>query len=130
MAVKPSYGLTDNEIERMLRESITHAHEDDAARKLREQQVNANRLLDAVRSALDVDGALLNASERTEIENALADLQAVRGGNDVARIKRTIKKLDAATQTFAQLRMDENIRKALAGHRIEEFDVSRDKSSS
>ena len=129
VAVKPSYGLTDNEIERMLRESITHAHEDDAARKLREQQVNANRLLDTVRSALDVDGALLSASQRGEIENALADLQAVQGGNDFAHIKSAIKKLDAATQTFAQLRMDENIRKALAGHKIDEFDVSRDKSA-
>ncbi|MCR4346560.1 MAG: Fe-S protein assembly chaperone HscA [Sulfuricaulis sp.] len=130
VVVKPSYGLTDNEIERMLRESITYAHEDDAARKLREQQVNASRLLDTVRSALDVDGALLSASQRSEIENALADLQAVRDGNDFAHIRRTIKKLDTATQTFAQLRMDENIRKALAGHRIDEFDMSRDKSAS
>ena len=130
VVVKPSYGLTDNEIERMLRDSIAHAHEDDAARKLREQQVDAVRLLEAVRSALDVDGALLDASERAEIEAALADLQTERGGNEVVRIRRAIKKLDAATQTFAQLRMDENIRKALAGHRIEEFDVSPVKSPS
>jgi molecular chaperone HscA len=130
VAVKPSYGLTDNEIERMLRESITHAHEDDAARKLREQQVDADRLLEAVRGALDVDGALLNASERAEIENGLTELRAVRGGNDAASIKRAIKKLDQATQTFAQRRMDENIRKALAGHKIEEFAASQDKSPS
>ena len=64
----------------MLRESIAHAHEDDAARKLREQQVDAERLLEAVRSALDVDGALLNAKERAEIESGLTELQAVRGG--------------------------------------------------
>ena len=130
VAVKPSYGLTDDEIERMLRDSIAHAHEDDAARKLREQQVDADRLLEAVRSALNVDGALLNASERAEVEGALEDLQTVRGGNDVAQIRRAIKKLDMTTQTFAQRRMDENIRKALAGHRLEEFDASPDKSAS
>ncbi|GAB4509915.1 MAG: Fe-S protein assembly chaperone HscA [Sulfuricaulis sp.] len=130
VAVKPSYGLTDNEIEHMLRESITHAHEDDAVRKLREQQIDADRLLEAVRGALDVDGALLNASERAEIENGLAELQAVRAGNDAASIKRAIRKLDETTQTFAQRRMDENIRKALAGHKIEEFVASQEKSSS
>lgn len=130
VAVKPSYGLTDNEIERMLRDSITHVHEDDAARKLREQQVDAVRLLDAVRGALNVDGALLSASERTEVEKALADLQAVHDGSDMTGIKRAIKSLDAATQAFAQRRMDENIRKAMAGHRPEEFDVPRGNSSS
>ncbi len=130
VVVKPSYGLTDNEIERMLRESIAHAHEDDAARKIREKQVEADRLLEAVHSALNVDGTLLSMTERAEIENALAELQAVRGGNDVACIKRAIKKLDGATQTFAERRMDENIHKALAGHKLEEFDRSRDKSSS
>ncbi|MCR4301576.1 MAG: Fe-S protein assembly chaperone HscA [Sulfuricaulis sp.] len=130
VVVKPSYGLTDAEIERMLRESTAHAGADDVTRKLREQQVDADRLIEAVRGALNVDGALLNASERAEIESSLTDLQAVRGGNDGARIKRAIKKLDAATQTFAQRRMDENIRKAMAGHRLEEFDVPRDKSPS
>jgi molecular chaperone HscA len=128
--VKPSYGLTDNEIERMLRDSIAHAHEDDAARKLREQQVDADRLMEAVRGALAVDGALLNAAERDGIERGLNELQAARAGNDDARIKQAIKALDQATQTFAQRRMDENIRKALAGHKLDEFDVSRGKSPS
>jgi molecular chaperone HscA len=128
--VKPSYGLTDNEIERMLRDSIAHAHEDDAARKLREQQVDADRLMEAVRGALAVDGALLNAAERDGIERGLNQLQAARAGNDDARIKQAIKALDQATQTFAQRRMDENIRKALAGHKLDEFDVSRGKSPS
>jgi molecular chaperone HscA len=130
VTVKPSYGLTDNEIERMLRDSITHAREDDAARKLREQQVDADRLMEAVRGALAVDGALLNAAERDGIERGLSKLQAARAGNDDVRIKQAIKALDQATQTFAQRRMDENIRKALAGHKLEEFDVSREKSPS
>ena len=130
VTVKPSYGLTDNEIERMLRESIVHAREDDTVRKLREQQVDADRLMEAVRAALAVDGALLNAAERDEIEHGLNELQAARAGNDDVRIKQAIKALDQATQTFAQRRMDENIRKALAGHKLDEFDTSREKSSS
>jgi molecular chaperone HscA len=130
VTVKPSYGLTDNEIERMLRDSIAHAREDDAARKLREQQVDADRLMEAVRGALAVDSALLNAAERDGIERGLSELQAARAGNDDVRIKQAIKALDQATQTFAQRRMDENIRKALAGHKLEEFDVSREKSPS
>jgi molecular chaperone HscA len=130
VTVKPSYGLTDNEIERMLRDSIAHAREDDAVRKLREQQVDADRLMEAVRNALAADGALLNAAERDGIERGLNELQAARAGNDDARIKQAIKALDQATQTFAQRRMDENIRKALAGHKLDEFDVSREKSPS
>jgi molecular chaperone HscA len=130
VTVKPSYGLTDNEIERMLRESIAHAREDDAVRKLREQQVDADRLMEAVRGALAVDSALLNAAERDGIERGLNELQAARAGDDDARIKQAIKALDQATQTFAQRRMDENIRKALAGHKLDEFDVSREKSPS
>jgi molecular chaperone HscA len=130
VTVKPSYGLTDNEIERMLRDSIAHAREDDTVRKLREQQVDADRLMEAVRGALAVDGALLSAAERDGIERGLNELQAARAGDDDARIKQAIKALDQATQTFAQRRMDENIRKALAGHKLDEFDVSREKSPS
>jgi molecular chaperone HscA len=128
--VKPSYGLTDNEIEHMLRDSITHAHQDDAARKLREQQVDADRLIEAVRGALAADGTLLDATERDAIERGLNELQAARAGSDEARIKQAIKALDQATQTFAQRRMDENIRKALAGHKLDEFAVPREKSPS
>ena len=130
VTVKPSYGLTDNEIERMLRDSIAHAHEDEAARQLREQQVEADRLLQAVRAALEADAALLDATERNGIEKGLAQLQAARGGHDTAAIKRAIKQLDQATQTFAQRRMDENVRKALAGHSLDEFAAPPDKAPS
>ncbi len=130
VTVKPSYGLTDNEIERMLRDSIAHAREDDATRKLREQQVDADRLMEAVRSAVAADGALLSDAERDGIERGLNELQAARAGNDDARIKQAIKALDQATRTFAQRRMDENIRKALAGHKLDEFGASREKSPS
>jgi molecular chaperone HscA len=130
VVVKPSYGLTDDEIERMLRDSIAHAGTDDVTRKLREQQVDADRLIEAVRGALTVDGALLDAKERADIESCLIKLQTARNGDAAIRIQQAIKALDRATQTFAQRRMDENIRKALAGHKLDEFDVSRDKSTS
>jgi molecular chaperone HscA len=130
VVVKPSYGLTDNEIERMLRDSIAHAHEDEQARALREQQVDADRLVEAVRNALAVDGALLDPAERAEIDRRLDELKAARAGNDLARIKQTVKALDGATQAFAMRRMDANIRRALAGHKLEEFGASEDKPTS
>jgi molecular chaperone HscA len=128
VVVKPSYGLTDNEIERMLRESITHASADDVVRKLRELQNDADRLMEAVRAALAADGALLDAKERSDIEDGLKKLEAMRNGDNAEGIKQAIKTLDQTTQTFAQRRMDENIRKALAGHKLEEFDAARDKT--
>ncbi|MHB8742624.1 MAG: Fe-S protein assembly chaperone HscA [Sulfuricaulis sp.] len=121
IVVKPSYGLTDNEIERMLRDSIAYAREDEQARALREQQVDANRLIEAVQGALAVDGDLLDASERAEVDICLAGVIAAAAGADTGRIKQAIKALDRSTQAFAGRRMDVNIRKALAGHKLEEF---------
>jgi len=123
IVVKPSYGLTDNEIETMLRDSFTHAREDEQARKLREQQVNADRLLESVNSALAVDGALLSADERSAIDHALTELKKAHATPEVVLIKRAMEALDRATQAFAQRRMDANIRKALAGHRLDEFNT-------
>ncbi|MHB8536304.1 MAG: Fe-S protein assembly chaperone HscA [Sulfuricaulis sp.] len=127
VVVKPSYGLTDNEIERMLHESIAHAREDEQARALRERLVEADRLYDAVQNALAADGALLNSGERADIDRRLEDLKTARAANDRTRIKQAIKALDAATQTFAMRRMDANIRLALAGHKVGEFAASDDK---
>ena len=122
IVVKPSYGLTDIEIEHMLRDSITHAGEDNAARNLREQQVDADRVLDAVQSALRADGEkYLNREERAEIDNALAALQNARAGTDVTAIKQAVAAVDQVTQAFATRRMDASVRAALAGHRLDEF---------
>ncbi|HYA38536.1 MAG TPA: Fe-S protein assembly chaperone HscA [Candidatus Methylomirabilis sp.] len=129
VVVKPSYGLTDNEIETMLRESIEHAREDEQARILREHQVEAERLIEAVAHALTADPSLLTAAERAEIDQRLAEASMARRGTDAARIKRAIHELDRVTQPFAQRRMDANIRRALAGHRLEEFDSSGRKPS-
>jgi len=122
IVVKPSYGLTDSEIEHMLRDSIAHAGEDNAARNLREQQVNADRVLEAVRAALHADGdKYLDRDERAAIDSALAALHNARAGTDVAAIKQAAAVVDQVTQTFATRRMDASVRAALAGHRLDEF---------
>lgn len=120
--VKPSYGLTDGEIEQMLRDSMAHAEDDVAARNLREQQVEADRVLEALTAALAADGAdLLNGQERAAIDQAMAALRVARDGNDHRAIKRAIEAMDHASAEFAARRMDAGIKKALAGHRIDEL---------
>jgi len=119
--VKPSYGLTDTEIETMLIDSIEHARDDVAARMLREQQVEADRVLEALQAALAEDGELLNAAERARIDAAAAELQARREGDDPQAIKRALEDLDKAASEFVARRMDSTIRQALAGHKVEEF---------
>lgn len=121
--VKPSYGLSDREIESMLKDSIEHAREDIDARNLREQQVDANQLHEAVSSALAEDGdALLQAGERETIDQCLIQLEKVSNGTDLNTIKQAISALDDATRAFAARRMDAGVKKALAGHSIDEFD--------
>ncbi len=120
--VKPSYGLSDTEIETMLKDSFSHAREDMDARNLREQQVDADRLLESVTAALAADGEeLLNDKERQAILATLADLEAVRQGSDLQAIKQAIAATDKVTQEFAARRMDAGMRKALAGHKLDEF---------
>ena len=119
--VKPSYGLTDAEIEVMLRDSITHAHEDESARALREAQVDADRLREAVEAALRADGeTLLSAGERATIDQAVNHLRDVARGGDRAAIRRAREALEEASRDFAQRRMDRSIREALTGHRLDE----------
>lgn len=119
--IKPSYGLTDTEIEQMLRESIAYAKEDVEARNLREQQVEADRVLEALEAALASDGDLLNDAERTQIDNAVTALRAQRNGSDHRAIKQAIEHLNEVTTEFAARRMDSTIRQALAGHRVDEI---------
>ena len=119
--VKPSYGLTDNEIESMLRDSIEHAEDDVTARKLREQQVEADRVLEALAVALVHDRDLLSEEERQRIEKAAVNLQAKRDGNDHLAIKAAISDLDKTAKEFVARRMDSTIKKALAGHTVAEI---------
>jgi molecular chaperone HscA len=120
--VKPSYGLTDNEIETMLRDSMDHAHDDMEARRLREQQVEADRVLEALQAALQEDGEqFLSAEERSVIDGAARTLGEARNGSDHRAIKSAIEKLESASSGYVDRRMNANIQKAMAGHAIDEF---------
>jgi len=120
--VKPSYGLNEAEIESMLRDSLDHAKDDVQARNLREQQVEADRLLENLDSALEADGeSLLSGVEREAIDGAMTALREARSGSDHRLIKRRMEELDRLTAEFAARRMDASIRRALQGHKLEEF---------
>jgi len=118
IVVKPAYGLTDGEIERMLRDSFEHARDDMQARALHESRVEGERLVDAVRSALESDGGLVSAAARDEIERLLAALRAKLAGADHRAIKQAAHALNRATEDFAARRMDASVRSALAGQHI------------
>ncbi|WCX54323.1 Fe-S protein assembly chaperone HscA [Pseudomonas aeruginosa] len=121
--VKPSYGLTDGEIARMLKDSFDYAGDDKATRALREQQVEAQRLLEAVQSALDVDGErLLDEEERLAIAAQMDTLRELAGGSDTAAIENQIKRLSQVTDAFAARRMDATVKAALSGRRLNEIE--------
>jgi molecular chaperone HscA len=118
IVVKPSYGLADADIERMLRDSFEHAKEDVHARALTEQRVEGQRLIEATRSALQADKALLNEEELKLIEDSVAELARRLAGTDHRAIKQAADALNRATGEFAARRMDQGIRRALAGRQI------------
>ena len=121
--VKPSYGLTDGEIERMLQDSFKNAGDDKAARVLREQQVEAERLLEAVQAALDVDGErLLDEDERLAIVATMDELRVLAGGDDAHAIEQQTKRLSQITDAFAARRMDATVKAALSGRRLNEIE--------
>ena len=121
--VKPSYGLTDGEIARMLQDSFSNAGGDKAARALREQQVEAERLLEAVQSALEVDGQrLLDEDERIAILAAMEELRALAAGDDTHSIEQQTKRLSQITDAFAARRMDSTVKAALAGRNLNEIE--------
>ncbi|WP_318491789.1 Fe-S protein assembly chaperone HscA [Photobacterium leiognathi] len=119
--VKPSYGLSEDEIATMLRDSMTYAQDDKDARALAEQQVEADRVLEGLITALAADGdTLLSSDERAELEAVMMELVQLRQGTDTRAIEAGIKKTDKASQEFASRRMDQSIRRALAGQSIDE----------
>jgi molecular chaperone HscA len=118
VTVKPSYGLADADIERMLRDSFEHAKEDVHARALAENRVEAERLLEATRAALDSDSALLSSEERSAIEMQMQSLRRALSGTDRRAIKQSTDALNRATDDFAARRMDASIKRALAGRKI------------
>jgi len=123
VAVKPSYGLSDEEIGAMLQSAHDAAGSDAQARALREQQVEAQRLVEATRAALIEDGAMLGNDERARIDQLLAKLAQVRGGDDAQAIRQAISALSIGTEGFAARRMDRAVARALAGHGINEIGI-------
>ncbi|OZI36187.1 Fe-S protein assembly chaperone HscA [Bordetella genomosp. 1] len=121
VTVKPSYGLSDDEITRMLSEGVSQADADARARMLREQQVEAAQLVESVTAALAVDGDLLDAAERERVDAALAGASAARNADDVDAVRAAVQALSDATEDFAARRMDRSIRAALAGRNLDEL---------
>lgn len=121
--VKPSYGLTDGEIARMLKDSFEHAGTDKQARQLREHQVDGERLLEAVQGALDADGErLLSSEEREAIEFQMQELRDLLTGTDGPAIEQQTKRLSQVTDAFAARRLDSTVKAALAGRNLNEIE--------
>jgi molecular chaperone HscA len=119
IVVKPSYGLTDAEIARMLQESFAHAADDARARALAEARVEADRIVFATESALAADPDLLDDRTRDAIDRAVADVRRLRDGDDRAALAKAVEALNEATAGFAASRMDRGVARALAGKRVD-----------
>ncbi|MBI6404378.1 MULTISPECIES: Fe-S protein assembly chaperone HscA [Proteus] len=119
--VKPSYGLSDTEIAKMIQSSMENAQEDLRARRLAEQKVEAARVLESLTAALEEDAHLLNEDEKMAIDKVVDTLIESVEGTDPVAIENAIKLLDKQTQDFAARRMDSSIRQALAGHSVDEI---------
>jgi molecular chaperone HscA len=123
IAVKPSYGLSDDEIAGMLRDSLDHAKDDALARALREAQVEAERLVEATEAALAEDPHLLSEAEIAKIRSAIARLKDTVAGDNRRLINLAMDDLGFETQEFAHRRMDQSIKRALAGRKVDEIKV-------
>jgi len=123
VTVKPSFGLSDDQIAEMLTASFAHAEEDKLSRQLAEHRLAAWQLLEGLKSALDIDGeALLDAGEREVIDMGMAELQALIKGGDAESIRRKTDALGRLSEAFATRRMDKSIRQALAGVSLDQLD--------
>ena len=122
VVIKPSYGLTDQEVERMLTDSISNAVDDADMRKLREQQVEARRNIEAVEAALAQNGQeLLERSEMAALQTAIGALKAVVDSDDIDAIRQAAEILDHNSAEFAQRRMDAGIQQALTGRKLDDL---------
>ena len=121
VTVKPSYGLSDEEVARMLTEGMSQADHDAQMRMLREQQVDAAQLLESVKAALSADADLLSAAEQTRIEQQWQATRLLSEADDVEAIRQAIQALSAVTDDFAAKRMDRSIRAALTGRSLNDI---------
>ncbi|AZG15028.1 MULTISPECIES: Fe-S protein assembly chaperone HscA [Cupriavidus] len=121
VSVKPSYGLADDDIARMLQDSFREAEHDMKTRALAEERVEAERLVEATRRALEVDGDLLSAEERGAVDALIARVTEIATGDDHRAIKAAVEQLSHGTDEFAARRMDRSIKSALAGKKVQEL---------
>ena len=121
ITVKPTHGLTEEEIEQMLLDSIDHAEEDIHLRQLREQQVEAEGVLTQLKKQLDQHGALATDEERATISAAMQTVETLAKGDDVDALREAIHALDHAGKPFAERVMNQAIQGALTGHSVEEY---------
>jgi Molecular chaperone len=118
--VKLSFGLSDDQVANMLKESMSNAKDDMQARMLKEQQVEALRVIEALNASLDADGALLDDAQLTNLRAEIAELVKVReNAQQPSEIKAAIEKVDNASSEFASRRMDASIKKALTGQSVD-----------
>ncbi len=120
VSVKPSYGLADEQIAAMLQDGFQHAETDMQARKLREAQVEAQRMVLATRAALAADGALLTDAERQALQALVAETERLAQGSDADAVEAAVEALAAGTEAFAALRMNQGIRQALTGRSLDQ----------
>ena len=121
IVVKPSFGLEETQIAQMLKDSMSNAKADIEARMLKEQQVEAARVIEAIESALEADSKLLSATELADIKQAISQLATISQGSDTDAIEAAIEQVNQQTATFAERRMDSSIRTALSGHSVDEI---------
>lgn len=123
VSVKPSYGLTDEEVAQMLQEGMAHAADDAQARALREQQVELGQLVESVTAAIQVDGDLLSADEQEEVKGLLQASRVLLDQTSATadQVRDQVGRLSGATESFAARRMDRSIRQALSGRRVDEI---------
>lgn len=130
IVVKPSYGLSDEEIAKMLTDSLAHTRDDAQRRALKEAQVEAQRLIEAVQSAMKSDRDLLSAEQLEKIEARIANLQATAAGDNRRHITLAMDDLEAETKDFAARRMNKSIHRAFAGMSIDQLESSTDSTKS
>lgn len=123
IVVKPSYGLSEDEITDMLQKSFTSAESDKQARALQEARVEAQRLVEAITAALSKDAGLLNDAEKATIESSMEQLRVLAQAEDSHAIHKAVEALNHATEEFAARRMDASVKKALAGHNLNTLEL-------
>ena len=126
MTVKPSYGLSDDEIAGMLKDSMEHAKDDAMNRALKEAQVEAQRMIEATEAALKEDPHLLNEAETAKIVATIAKLSETMAGDNRRLINIAMDDLGFETQAFAHRRMDQSIKKVLSGRKVDDIKMGED----